>query len=175
MAHCPDLVKALLLLACSAVPAWAGTLPHFDLETLSGKPVSLPEAGRGRVTLLIVGFSRASQGPTGAWRGRFDGDFGKDPRYAMYQIAVLERVPRLIRGMVVGGMKKSIPPGRQDKLLVVFHDAEKWKEVMGFAAPDDAYVALLDPNGKVTWRRHGPFRDSDYAELREQARVIGGK
>src|SRR6476659_2620592 len=89
---------ACLLALCAAPVPGQPALPPLEGETLSGRKVSLPAATGGRPALLIIGFSKASQSQTKAWSQRANG------RLPCWSVAVLEDVPRLLRGMVARGI-----------------------------------------------------------------------
>src|SRR5215475_2875347 len=106
-------------LAC-LLALWAGMLhaqrsiPNIEGETLSGKKVSLPRDMGGKPALLIIGFTHGSQEQTKAWSIRVHG------RFPTWSIAVLEDVPRLIRGMVSHSIKSSLPKEQYDRFLLVY-------------------------------------------------------
>ena len=93
----------------------------------------------------------------------------------MYPIAVLEDMPRFVRGMATGGMRRGTPPEEQDKFVLLFHNEAEWKTFVGYAASDDAYLLLLDGEGEVRWRGHGILQEKDYALLREAAKQLAAK
>src|SRR5579862_9245040 len=86
---------------------WGQALPRFEGETLSGKTVTLPEAGQRQ--LLIIGFTHGSQTQTKAWSLRVR------QKYPAWSISVLEDVPRLMRGMVSHAIKGSVPKEEYDR------------------------------------------------------------
>jgi hypothetical protein len=157
-----------MLWACCllAAAAAAQQLPEVTAENLDGKTVTLPKAAQGRPAVLVFGFTHGSQTETKAWGARLD--------HAMpdsaWSIAVLESVPRLMRGMVVHSIKGGIPPANRERFLVVFHHEKELKQTVGFDRADDAYLLVLDPAGAIRWRYHGPATDSAAAQLDEVVR-----
>lgn len=156
---------ALLFIAVS----WGATLPRLQTKTLTGHEVTLPDASHGRVAILIVGFTHASSKTTAPWTREAEKVFGSDPRYVVYSVAVLEDVPRFIRGMVVGSIRRDTPAARQDRFLTVFKDEKTWKQVAQYSAPNDAYIMALDANGDIRYQEHGLHSDAAFAKLREEA------
>jgi predicted transcriptional regulator len=77
-----------------------------------------------------------------------------------------------MRSMVVGSIRKDVPKDQADQFLVVFHNSATWKQVFGYARPDDAYLILLDPQGVIRWQHHGVLQDSDYQGLAETTRQL---
>ena len=86
----------------------------------------------------------------------------------IYSIAVLQDVPKLVRGMAVHGIKSGVPPEQQGRFLLVYHNEAELKQAAGFATPDDAYLLVLEPGGAIRWRFHGPVTDSAIEQLLAQ-------
>ncbi|HLH20260.1 MAG TPA: hypothetical protein VKX45_23745 [Bryobacteraceae bacterium] len=137
-------------------------LPEIQGQTLSGKAVTLPAAAGGKPALLILGFTHGSQTQTKAWEARAA---GLGP---VWSIAVLEDVPRLVRGMALHGIKSSIPKERYDRFVVVYRGEKELKQAVGFGPPDDAYLLAIDAGGAIRWRYHGPVTDAAVEEIRKQ-------
>jgi hypothetical protein len=152
---CTIAVCAGLLNAQQAIPSIEG-------ETLSGKKVSLPAALGGSPALLIVGFTHGSQAQTKAWSTRVSG------RFPAWSIAVLEDVPRLVRGMATHGIKSGTPKDQYDRFLLVYHGEKQLKEAAGFDRPDDAYLLVVDGSGAVRWSYHGPVTDAAVEQIAGQ-------
>jgi hypothetical protein len=174
----PLLKREMLRLAClaivalSAALACAESLPRLEGETLSKKPIVLPDAAHGKIALLVMGFSKKGGQATGPWEKQFKNDYGADQRYVVYPVAVLEDVPHFIRGMVTSGIRSSTPPSEQDHFVVLVHGEQELKHFVGYSAPDDAYLLLLDAKGEIRWRGHGLFKDEDYTALKNVAKQL---
>ena len=84
--------SAVLVLTASllTIPVPARQFPHPEEESLAGQKVVLSELVSGKIAVLVLGFSRASSTPTGAWAKRAQEEFGKNPGFALYQLAVIE-------------------------------------------------------------------------------------
>jgi hypothetical protein len=145
---------------CTASGWCAGQFPTIEGENLLGKKIELPQAGGGRASVIIIGFTHASQSQTKPWSGKLH------PEVPTYSLAVLQDVPRLVRGMAVGGIKSGVPQEQRDRFLLVFRGEKELKEAAGFDSPNDAYVILLDADGAIRWRFHGAMNDASLAELK---------
>jgi hypothetical protein len=161
----------LTLLVCLTSAVGAETLPQIEGENLMGKKIVLPQATAGHRAILVIGFSHASQGQTKAWADRLDHEFPNTAMVTVYPVAVLEAVPRLVRGMASYGIKSGTPKEQHDRFLVVYHEEAELKMAAGFTTPDDAYILLLDASGAIRWRFHGPVTDSTVAELQKEAQA----
>ncbi|MHB8420702.1 MAG: hypothetical protein ACYDCL_21730 [Myxococcales bacterium] len=152
-----NLAAAALALECvAAAVSPPAAVPRTETESAAGAPVILPEAIRGRVALLIVGFTKASAGGAKAWEAALRERHGADPRVAIERIAVLESVPRLLRGLVRRMARGQEAPERLGSFLLLFNSEAAWKTLAGFEprAADAAYLLVVDRQGLLRWRTH---------------------
>jgi ATP synthase subunit 10 len=164
-------MRLLLIFVCLASAICAEKLPQITGENLMGKKIALPEAAAGHRAILVIGFSHASQSQTKAWADRLDREFPDPAMVTVYPVAVLEAVPRLVRGMASHGIKSGTPKEQRDRFLLVYHQEAELKMAAGYSAPDDAYIILLDGSGAIRWRFHGPAADSAVVELQKETKV----
>ncbi len=163
---------ALPLSLIVAAAAIGSRLPRTEGETASEKPIVLPDAAAGRVTVLIVGFSKKSGDLSGQWENRVFQNYGAGGQVAIFRIAVLESAPRLLRGFIRGQIEKSIPKEKRDSFVLLFHGEADWKELVHFADPDGAYLVVLDVNGSIRWVGHGKPDAAGVAELKVQVDAL---
>jgi hypothetical protein len=163
------LAAALVLaMAVVSVPLRVGdTLPVVTGETLSGKTLALPSAVVGHAAILVFSFSRAGGDDARIWNDHgaiLSRDNGRVPSFT---VMMLESVPRILRGVIVSGIKKQMPPALHDRSIVVFRNEAIWKQRL--AASDDrrAYVLLIDGQAHICWMNSGPFSDSAFALLKD--------
>lgn len=132
---------------CQSMPATAG-------ETLNGKHIVLAEVTRGHLAVFVAGFSHEGGMGTGAWLKALK----TDPAFAgvaLYQVAMLEKAPGFIRGMIRNGMRKGLSATEQDQSVVLTHDEQLWRNYFDVIDDKDPYVMLIDADGKVLWHGHG--------------------
>ena len=104
------------MFACFAAQAQTAVLrdgdplPPVAGETLSGNQVELPGAVLGKTAVVIFGFSRAGGDDAKKWNSRLEKEYGANQAVAAYSIMMFEEVPRLLRGMIVSGIKRGVPP-----------------------------------------------------------------
>jgi hypothetical protein len=135
---------------------WAQTaaMPTTAGETLSGKKIVLASAVRGHSTALVAGFSHEGGTACGDWMKTIRGDLalaGVD----VYEIAMLEGAPGLIRGMIKSGMRKGMSDAEQERSVVLTQDEKLWERYFEVLDAKVPYVMLIDRNGDVVWRGHG--------------------
>lgn len=145
-------------------------LPRIGGQNFAGQETILPEAASGKIALLIFGFSKGSSAQTGAWGKKISADFGTRPGFALYQLPVLEDVPRLFRGMVISGIKKGVPESQRKNFIPILQGESELKKDLQFneSRSDDAYLLLLDRNGTVLTQFHGPPNDPLYSQTKEE-------
>lgn len=166
------LVVAVVIALAFPVCAAAQQFPRLEEENLNGQQVVLPDAASGRVAVFVMGFSKASKTPTEAWAKRVQSDFGKASGFALYQMPVLEAVPKMIRGMVISGIKKGVPENERTHFVPVLHNEDELKKLVGFKGDDDAYIVVLDRTGKISYQTHGASVGPGYAGLNSQVRSL---
>jgi len=129
-------------------------MPTTAGETLSGKKIVLAEAVRGHRTVLVAGFSHDGGIACGDWMKAIRGDAalaGLD----VYEIAMLEGAPGILRGMIKSGMRKGMPSAEQERSVVLTQDDKLWEKYFDVSNAQEPQVMLLDAQENVVWRGHG--------------------
>jgi hypothetical protein len=157
----------LTLLALSMTQV-AAQMPRIEGENLAGQKVLLPDAAAGKVAVLIFGFTKSSKVPTKAWANKLDADFGTRPDFTLYQLPVLEDVPRFLRGTVISGIKKGVPENKREHFVPILQAAAELKKFVHYHEPDDAYLVVLGRTGEILSQIHGSPEDAKYALLRAE-------
>jgi hypothetical protein len=171
------IVPLIELLACAVLTAtaWAQStqpMPHVEGENLAGHKIALPDDASGKVAVLVFGFTKASKEPTSVWADKILAEYGSRSGFELYQLPVLESVPRFIRGMVISGMKKGAKADRRDHFVPILQEEAALKKLVGYKGPDDAYLVVLNPVGQIVRQLHGPFSDSAYDGLRGELQTM---
>jgi len=140
--------------------------PPLTGQSLSGKPIALPDTTSTLFTAVVFGFSRAGGDDAGRWGERLVSDSATRGRVNTITVAELGGAPRLIRGMIASGIKRGTPPDARDRMMVLDHDDALWKRRLAVSETSHAYVVLIAPNGHVIWMSDGAFDDARFARLR---------
>ena len=157
-----------LTLISSSFAQGTSELPKIEGENLAGRKVTLPDAAEGKVAVLIFGFTKASKNPTSAWARKVQADFGAKPGFELYQLPVLEDVPRLFRGMVISGIRKGVPENVRDHFVPIVQNESELKRIVSYKEPDDAYLMVLGQDGRIVQQSHGAPTDANYTQLRAE-------
>jgi hypothetical protein len=166
-------VPALIAATVWAAPAPVGVarlsvgdrMPALKGDLLSGKQAVLPDLAAGQTTLILLGFSYDSRFQVEAWAGKFRARYGTTPGLTVFEVPMMGSAARLGRVFIDRGMRKNTPVELHGRVMTVYGGNDDWKARVGFSAPDDAYLVLIDRQGIVRWLAHGPVSEERLREL----------
>jgi hypothetical protein len=138
----------LVLLCLSGLVLKGQTLPTIHGTSVSGREIELPNDVKGKVAVLVVGFTRNSSSPVAAWASKFKADFSHGGDLVVLRLPFLEDVPRLFRGLAKSGVEKSAGQDR-DEVVPIFESEAAYKQLVHYSKPDDAYVLVIDRSGAI--------------------------
>jgi hypothetical protein len=167
-------VVGLQLLSAVVVAAQTQNvrIPMTHGTSFAGAQVTLPDDLRGRVGVLLLGFSKSSGDVCKGWGQRLAATYPESSRVMYYQMPVLESVPKLIRGMVLKSMRSGVPEAEQLHFMPMFSDEAEWKKIARYANADDAYVLVVDGEGRIRWQTSGKVTDAGFVALKEQVEAV---
>lgn len=134
-------------------------------QTLGGKRLDFPAKTEGIIAVLIFSFSRAGGRDAQNWAEHLSKD---DDHLPVYTVIFLESVPRLLRPMVVAGIKNGMPPAVQERTVIVYQQQKSWEQRLGITNENTAIVLVLGRTGRIRWISSGPFADSLYLSLKKE-------
>ena len=165
----PAALIPFLLFASPVEPLTTGALlPAIGGQSLSEKPVQLPDALPHKPALLVFSFSKQAGGDARLWLDRFLKDPAANQTAVYFNLMVLESVPRLLRGMVSGGIKSGIPAGMHERSIRVYQGEADWKRRLNVTDNQHAYLVVLDSAARVRSLRHSPFDEAAYQEISDE-------
>ena len=144
------LIGCAIALAQGQIPA----MPTTAGETLSGKRIVLADAARGHRTVLVAGFSHDGGIACGDWMKAIRSDAAL-AGVEVYEIAMLEGAPGILRGMIKSGMRKGMSSAEQQRSVVLTQDDKLWQSFFDVSNVQEPQVMFLDADGNVLWRGHG--------------------
>jgi len=171
----PRLGIALILISflLATLPAVrAQSLPKTDEVTLAGDQVNLDSKLKGNTGILILGFSKKSEAQVREWTKALLPEFSAEPSVVIFEMPILESMPRLVRGIALRSMKSATSPTEREHFLPVFRNEMQWKQVAQFSEPDDAYIVVLDREQKIVLRDHGAIDEKRKVELVGRIRAM---
>jgi hypothetical protein len=140
-------------------------MPPLKGDLLSGTPGVLPDLAAGQTTLVILGFSYDSRFQVEAWAEKFRSRYGAAGDVTLFEVPMMGAAARLGRWFIDSGMRKNTPRELHGRVMTVYGGNDDWKARVGFSAPHDAYLVLIDRQGIVRWLAHGPVSDERLREL----------
>ncbi len=151
----------------AADPSPAAHIPEVHTLSFSGDRVDLPQMLDGKVAILVLGFSKSARTQATAWGRRLPTDYFYSPDVLYFEMPVLESVPRLLRGAVLRSIKSDVSTRSQPHFAPLITDEVRWRSLVHYSKPDDAYVLLVDSKGVVHAQLQGEPTDTSYQELRQ--------
>ena len=141
--------------------------PEVTSKSLAGRVVSLPGTAGGKVTLICIAFVRSSQSMIDSWVQPFERKFGKDSRFAVYEIPMINAAWKVLSWMIDSGMKRGIPIEKHDNVVTFYGDYSSYQEAFD-GGHKFSLCFLLDKKGIVRWRGHGyanPEIENEFIEV----------
>jgi len=124
------------------------------------------------VTLICIAFVRSAQNMIDSWAQPFERKFGKDRRFAVYEIPMINKAWKVISWVIDSGMRGGIPVEKHDNVVTFYGDYSGYQKTLGIEDTNLAYVFLLDPKGIIRWKGHGYASPEAEKELIEVAKTL---
>jgi hypothetical protein len=144
--------------------------PDISSKSLAGSVVFLPKNAEGKVTLICIAFVRSAQSMIDSWSEPFEQEFGKDSRYVIYEIPMINAAWKLFSWMIDSGMRGGIPVEKHGNIVTYYGDYSSYQEALGMDDTNLAYVYLLDQRGFIRWKGKGFSNPETLKELIEIAK-----
>ena len=173
-AFVPSLALLLLAPLSQAVsaplpsPEPPSHIPEVHVLSFSGDRVDLPLMLQGKVAILVLGFTKGARAQATHWGRRLPTDYLYATDVLYFEMPMLEAVPRLFRSTVLRSIKAEVSPISQPHFAPIITDEQRWRTLVHFNRPDDAYVLLVDSNGLVQGRFQGEPTDAGYQDLKRR-------
>lgn len=90
-----------------------------------------------------------------SWTEPFEQEFGKDSRFAIYEVPMINAAWKVFSWMIDSGMRKGIPVEKHNNVVTYYGDYSTYQEVLGMEDTNFAYVYLLDQMGFIRWKGKG--------------------
>jgi hypothetical protein len=146
--------------------------PEITSKSLSGTAVTLPETAKGKVTLICIAFVRRAQSMIDSWAQPFELEFGKDSRFTIYEVPMINGAWKVVSWMIDSGMRGGIPVEKHGNVVTFYGDYSGYREILGMKDTNFAYVFLLDPNGIIRLKGQGYASFENVKELIETAKTL---
>lgn len=149
-----------------------GRIPAVHAPSFSNEMVNLPEGLKGKVGVLVLGFSRGSRESTTAWGKKLAADYGESPVVLYYEMPVLASLPKMIQGFVINQIRSSVPERERPRFVVLLENEAAWQTMVAYKNANDAYIVVVDDQGVVRWQTHGEPTDAEYGAMKQQVGAL---
>lgn len=148
--------------------------PVMEAETVEDKKVNLPDAVRGKYTLLGLAYSKKSEDELNTWfqpvfqkfiqknKGVFEG-FGYDVN--VYFIPMFTGINAAATGTAKKKALKNIDPNLLPYILFYKGELKPYKEALDFEKKDIPYFFVLDKDGKIIFATSGSYNQKKMDEV----------
>lgn len=127
-------------------PAW----PATECDTLSEDKVTIPAAFQGQPVVVVWSFSRAGGEKTRDWMAQLQAK-----GIPVWSAAMLESAPRLVRGFIRGGMRKTIPTQLHNHTLLLYQGDKEWRRRLQLNDPELPLVVVLNAKAETIYAKSG--------------------
>ncbi|MEY4669352.1 MAG: hypothetical protein RL518_2051 [Pseudomonadota bacterium] len=164
---------SLLSLVCVACTPKVSTpsnvqnsmFPRVQGTNLDKQPITLPDHYRGKVALVLVGYTQKAQFDIDRW---ILGALQADVRAEIVEVPTIAgMMPQMVQGFIDNGMRSGIPKSDWASVVTIYEDAPKIIEALGNERPQSAYAVLLNKDGRIVWSSNIGYSASQVIELKK--------
>lgn len=168
------LIAMLLFVTVSMAQVVGKVFPTMDAETVEDKKVSLPQATKGKFTLLGLAYSKKSEDELNTWfqpvfqkfiqknTGLFS-DFGYE--VSVYFVPMFTGINAAATGTAKKKALKNVDPNLLPYILFYKGELKPYKEALDFEKKDIPYFFVLDKEGKIIYATSGSFNQKKMDEI----------
>lgn len=115
---------------------------------------------------------RSAQNMIDSWVQPFEREFGKDSRFLVYEVPMINASRKILSWMINSGIRGGIPIEKHDNVVIFYGDYSGYRETLGMEDTNFVYVFLLDRKGIIRWKEHGYAIPETEKELVEAAKAL---
>ena len=157
----PALMMALLSVGGMSLP----------VHTIDGETRSFPQDAELPRSVFVVTFTKSASAQGSVWTSRLR-DAGEALGAVVFQVSVIEDVPKPFRSSVITAMARQVPQPLHARFWIAVSEGKSWQECAGLASPKEAHVFVVDGRDQVVWRDHGEATDAKIREIQALASPI---
>jgi len=107
-----------------------------------------------------------------SWAEPFEQEFGKDNRFAIYEVPMINAAWKVFSWMIDSGMRGRIPVEKHGNVVTFYGDYSDYQESLEMEDTNFAYVFLLDQKGFIRWKGKGYSNPKTIKKLIETAKSL---
>ncbi|MEO5976630.1 MAG: hypothetical protein ABIS36_13650 [Chryseolinea sp.] len=150
--------------------------PSLQAETVDDKKVLLPDAGKGKYTLIGLAYSKKSEDDLNSWfqpvfekfiqktNGLLSG-FAYDVN--VYFVPMFTGINSAATGTAKRKALKNIDPQLLPYILFYKGELKPYKEALDFEKKDIPYFFVLDATGKIVFATSGKYTEAKMNQVEE--------
>jgi hypothetical protein len=160
---------SIILAACSSTVNTPTDLLSKQFPTVTGQSltkevVTIPDAFRGKKTLLLVGYQQKTQFDIDRWiLGVLQAEV---PVQIVEVPTIAGMMPQVVQGFIDNGMRSGIPKEDWASVVTVYGDADKIINAIGNDRPQSAHAVLLNESGQIAWSSNRGYSAQQVLELK---------
>ncbi len=164
-----SLALTVLLSACSSTVNTPADLVSKQFPTVTGQSltkevVTIPDAYRGKKTVLLIGYQQKTQFDIDRWiLGLLQSEV---PVQIVEVPTIAGMMPQMVQGFIDNGMRSGIPKEDWGSVVTVYEDAEKIINAIGNDRPQSTHVVLLNESGRILWSSNRGYSAQQVLELK---------
>ena len=144
--------------------------PRVEGTSLTKQRVTLPDSYRGKVTLMLVGYTQKAQFDIDRW---ILGALQADIKAEIVEVPTIAgMMPQMVQGFIDNGMRSGIPTSDWASVVTVYEDAPKIIEALGNERPQSAYAVLLNGEGRIVWTSNSGYSATQVLELKKKVESL---
>ncbi len=168
------MITSIVLIHIANAQVVGKVFPAMEAETVEDKKVILPEAVKGKYTLLGLAYSKKSEDELNTWfqpifqkfiqknKGLFEG-FGYDVN--VYFIPMFTGINAAATGTAKKKALKNIDPNLLPYILFYKGELKPYKEALDFEKKDIPYFFVLGKDGKIIFATSGSYSQNKMEEV----------
>jgi len=162
-------VFGLLLSFVAAAQVTGKMFPDMEAETVEDKKVKLPQATKGKFTLIGLAYSKKSEDELNSWFQPVFEKFiqkttgvlaGFSYDVNVYFVPMFTGVNAAATGTAKRKAIKNIDPQLLPYVLFYKGELKPYKDALDFEKKDIPYFFVLDPEGKIVYATSGKYTDA---------------
>ena len=166
-----NVLLALALVVSLSGRCLAGTLPRLEADSLSGTHVVLPRDAAGKPLILVLAFTKESEGDLKSWSRKLLDERVAD-KAAIYVVVVADKtaffarkgVRKVVEGATVGSKEQ-----QNSNVLITFNGAG-WRELVPPGDKKTVGIVVSDGSGAIVYAKREPFNNANFADVQKAAR-----
>lgn len=150
--------------------------PSMEAETVDDKKIALPDASKGKYTLIGLAYSKKSEDDLNSWfqpvfekfiqktNGLLSG-FAYDVN--VYFVPMFTGINSAATGTAKRKALKNIDPQLLPYILFYKGELKPYKEALDFEKKDIPYFFVLDATGKIVFATSGKYAEAKMSQVEE--------